>query len=284
MGKANPARRPGHEAPRRVASDRLRWRVLRQLERHLELPVACLGLAWLALFAVEMVRGANGLMTAASTAIWIIFIIDFAIRLVLAPQRIAYLRRNWLTALSLLVPALRAFRIVRAVRLLAAARAGRGLRLIRAVTSLNRGMGALGAALRRRGIAYIVLLAVVVTLAGAAGMYALEPHGQGATGFSSYADALWWTAMIVTTFGSQYWPQTGEGRILALLLSLFAVSVFGYLTATLASFFVGRDAVSKDAEIAGAADVQAMRREMSALRDSVRTLAAAIDRRSGDSG
>ena len=50
-------------------------------------------------------------------------------------------------------------------------------------------------------------------------------------GLRSYWDAVWWTAMIMTTIGSDYWPKTTEGRLLALLLSVYAFSIFGYITA-----------------------------------------------------
>jgi len=60
-------------------------------------------------------------------------------------------------------------------------------------------------------------------------------------GIHDYGTALWWTAMLMTTMGSAYWPQTGEGRILCVLLALYAFAVFGYVTATLATFFVSRD-------------------------------------------
>lgn len=46
--------------------------------------------------------------------------------------------------------------------------------------------------------------------------------------------------MIMTTMGSQYWPQTAEGRVLCLFLAIYAFSVFGYVTAFLASIFIGR--------------------------------------------
>ena len=48
--------------------------------------------------------------------------------------------------------------------------------------------------------------------------------------------------MLLTSIGSEYWPQTAEGRVLCFLLSLYGFAVFGYVTAVLASFFVGRDA------------------------------------------
>ena len=40
--------------------------------------------------------------------------------------------------------------------------------------------------------------------------------------------------------GSQFWPATTEGRVLAFLLSVYGLAVLGYLTATFASFFIGR--------------------------------------------
>src|SRR5690606_9988450 len=135
---------------------------------------------------------------------------------------------------------LRIIRVVSVVRLLRTARAARSLRLLRVVSSTNRGMKALRASMGRRGLGYVVALTVLVTLAGAAGMYTFERDGTN--GFDSFGVALWWTAMIMTTLGSDYWPQTAEGRVLALLLALYAFAVFGYVTASLATFFIGRDA------------------------------------------
>jgi voltage-gated potassium channel len=56
----------------------------------------------------------------------------------------------------------------------------------------------------------------------------------------------------MTTMGSGYWPESAEARVLCLLLALYAFAVFGYVTAALASFFVGRDAQHRDGDIAGA--------------------------------
>jgi voltage-gated potassium channel len=76
--------------------------------------------------------------------------------------------------------------------------------------------------------------------------------------------------MIMTTMGSAYWPQTAEGRVLCVVLALYAFGVFGYVTATLATFFVGRDAEAADGEIAGALAVEALRDEIAALRADLR--------------
>jgi voltage-gated potassium channel len=132
-------------------------------------------------------------------------------------------------------------------------------------------MRAFGASMGRRGFGYVVGLTVIVTFGGAAGMFAFE-RDAGGGGLNSYGEALWWTAMIMTTMGSQYWPQTAEGRVLCFLLSLYAFAVFGYVTATLATFFVGRDAASEDAEVAGNKQIAELRDEIAALREEIRRL------------
>lgn len=248
-----------------------RREVLRQLEDWLETPMLALGFVWLALLLVEFIRGLSPFLEAMGIVIWAVFVLDFALKFFLAPDKTDYLKANWLTALALFVPALRVFRIVRVVRVLRVARAARGLRLLRVVTSLNRGMRALGASMGRRGFGYVVALTVIVTLSGAAGMYAFENDLEG-SGLHSYGEALWWTAMLLTSLGSEYWPRTAEGRVLCLLLSLYGFAVFGYVTATLATFFIGRDAESDEAEVAGAKQIEMLRAEIAALRGEIRAI------------
>ncbi len=249
---------------------RERYELLQRLEGWLETPMLVLAFVWLVLLVVELIRGESLLFYFLGTLIWVVFILDFAVTLVLAPDKVVYLKGHWLTAISLLIPALRIFRVFRAFRLLRLASTGRGLRLVRVVSSLNRGMKALGGSLTRRGFGYVIALTVLVTIAGAAGIYAFENEAPG--GPNGYGESLWWTAMIMTTMGSQYWPQTAEGRVLCILLALYAFGVFGYVTAALATFFVGRDADSIDAELAGAKQLAVLREEVIALRDEIRAL------------
>ena len=72
-------------------------------------------------------------------------------------------------------------------------------------------------------------------------MYRFELDTGGQQGFPDYGTALWWTAMLLTTMGTDYWPQTPEGRLLCFFLALYAFAVFGYVTAAIAAYFVGID-------------------------------------------
>ncbi|MFW5776368.1 MAG: ion transporter [Spirochaetota bacterium] len=250
--------------------DEQRWETLRQLEEWLEGPVLLLSALWIVLLVVELTRGLTPFLEVLGLLIWAIFIVDFAVRLLLAPQKLRFLRHNILTALSLVLPALRLFRILRMARLLRLAQGARGgVRLMNVVGSLNRGMRALRGSMRRRGFPYVLLLTTVVTLVGAAGMFALEQEATAEMGFETYGDALWWTGMIMTTLGSAAWPVTGEGRILAFLLSLYAAGVFGYLTAFIASFLIDREAGSRESAIAGVESLEELRREIERLRKEV---------------
>jgi voltage-gated potassium channel len=214
--------------------------LLRRLEVVMERPLAFLGLVWLVLLVLEFTRGLGPLLARVTLGIWGLFILDFLLKLILAPRKLRFLRRNVLTAVSLAVPALRLLRIVRLARALKAVRAVRGLRLLRVLASWNRGMRALSTSLRRRGLGYVLLLTFLVLLSGAAGMYTFEREVEG--GFEDFGTALWWTAMILATMGSGYWPQTAEGRLLCLMLTVYGFSIFGYVTATIATFFITTDA------------------------------------------
>jgi voltage-gated potassium channel len=225
---------------------RERWRLLRQIDQLLEMPMIVLGFAWLALLVWELTAGLTRIWESVNTAIWVAFVIDFVVKILLAPAKGEYLRRNWVVAISLAVPALRVFRIARAIRLLRMARAVRALRFARLLAGLNRGLHSLRATMRRRGLGYVLGLTALVAFGGAAGMYALE-HDEGQrAGFDTYASSLWWTFMLLTSIGSEYWPKTGAGRALCLLLAVYGFAVFGYITAALASYFVGRDAEKKE--------------------------------------
>lgn len=242
---------------------------LHDLEEWLEKPMLVLGVVWLVLLVVELTRGLSSGFELLGTAIWGVFVLDFGLRLTLAPKKVAYLKRNWLTVISLLIPAVRVFRIFRVVRLLRLARATRGVRLVRVVGSLNRGMRTLGGAMARRGFGYVLALTLLVTFVGAAGMLAFEREAPDGSPLDDYGTALWWTAMIMTTMGSEYWPKTPEGRVLCLLLALYAFAVFGYVTATLATFFIGQDARKDPAGVASNALLEEVRAELAALRQDL---------------
>jgi voltage-gated potassium channel len=240
-----------------------RARLLRSVDRILEGPMIFLGFVWLVLLVFELVWGINKMLEYVSFGIWGIFIIDFLIKFILAPEKLFYLRKNWLTAISLFIPAIRVFRVFRFVRLL---RGLKGIRLVRIISSLNRSMRSVRKTMQRRAFGYVMIITLIVIFAGAAGMYALE---NPTPGFTSYGLALWWTAMRVITAGNEFNPITPEGRWLGFLIAVFGYSIFGYVTATFATYFIGRDAEEKDAPIAGSREIEELKSEVISLRKAI---------------
>jgi voltage-gated potassium channel len=209
--------------------DEERSEILSLWDKWFEIPLIILGFCWLVLIIMELSMGLSPLLENLSFTIWIIFILDFIVRFSLAPYKIKYLRSEWITVIALIVPA---FRVLRGFVLL---KATRSVYLVRVAASIRRGMQILGSVFGRHGFGYIIALTVIIILLGAAGIQALEGK------FENYGDALWWTAMMITTMGTDFWPQTVEGRILCLGLAIYAFAIFGYITATVASFLIEKD-------------------------------------------
>lgn len=231
----------------------------------MEIPLAVLAIVMVVLLIIDLSNVVSPAWEArvhnAETLIWAVFVIDFVVEFALAPSKPRYLRRNWITAISVLLPAFGVLRIVRAVQLL------RGLSLLRILAVFNRGTRALGHVARRGQLGYVAALTTIVILTGAAGVYYFE-HGDSASSIKSIGDALWWSATVVTTINTGLEPSTLEGRIIGFLLRLFALGVTGYLTALIAAYILG----FRDERGLGEKD----RTEIQLLRDEIAELQAAL--------
>ena len=203
-----------------------------------------------------------------STVIWIVFAVEFFARLILSPNKLDYVRRHWLGAVSVVLPM---FRVVRVLRV---ARVFRSVRLLRLLTAVNRGLREASHTLTGRTLPYFVIATLLVVVAGAAGILALERDAPQPV-VTNFSDALWWSATLVAANELGERPATPEGRVLALGLAVFGMAVFGYITAALASSFVG-SAGRAQAE-AAQARTNSLAEELRALRQEIQTLRERLD-------
>jgi voltage-gated potassium channel len=224
--------------PEQKRMARERHKLVYQIQQWLEPPMIFLGLIWLLISIYELAVGERRGLMILSNLIWIFFGLEFLTRFAIAPDKWRFLKQNVLAILSLVLPAFRVLRMFRAFRLLSRARPSQVLRLARILTSTNRGLKSLRGVSRRLGVGYVILATICILFAGAAGMLAFERKVPN-TGIENFGDALWWTAMMLTTSGSEYWPRTTEGRILCVFISVYAFAIFGYIAASVASLFVG---------------------------------------------
>lgn len=241
--------------------NRERVELLSHINALFDFPLLLLSIVWLIILIVDFIYGLSPILEYLSLAIWGIFIIDFFVELYIAPERRVYLKQNWIAALSLFLPGLRVLRVFGGLKLANFSKFIGSLNLARILASFNRSLRTVRQLMKERGLKYVLFLTTLVTFLGAAGMYNFEHLG-----LKSYWDAVWWTAMIMTTIGSDYWPKTPEGRILALLLSVYAFSIFGYITAALASMLVGKEKETSSREIAE------LRNEVQYLSSEIRKL------------
>lgn len=210
-----------------------------RLDRYLDLPLSLASLA-LVLIAIIQLGGEvqppwDGRMEVLGWALWGLFFAEFAAKFVLAPNKRRYVTRRWLDVLVLLVPFLRFLRLLRVLRVT------RSFQVFRLLVFGGRGSSATLALLRRRRLGQLALISVMVVLVGAALGFILE---QGAldTQLNTFGDALYWSSALVTTVGSELYTVTPGGRVLAVFLMLYAVGIFSYFIASIATVFVGLDA------------------------------------------
>ncbi|WP_292604179.1 potassium channel family protein [Nocardioides sp. REDSEA-S30_B4] len=185
--------------------------------------------------------------------LWLVFIVDFVVRLVAADHRFRWAWRHAFDAAVLLLPALRPLQLVLLVKVLNRS-ASQGLR---GRVGLYVGFGS--------GIvAYVAALAALQA----------ERYAEGAS-ITSFGDAMWWALTTMTTVGyGDTYPVTTSGRVVGALLMITGVALLGVVTATLASWLVERvtDADDAEDEQRGAAEREELRAEIAALRAQVELL------------
>lgn len=226
---------------------------LASYERRSEWPLLVLALAMVPLLVmpvlVELSSGAERAFFSADAVIWAVFAGDLSYRTYLAERRVAYLLRNWLDVLIVVVPflrPLRALRVIRALRLaILLARSGATARSI----------------LRRHGLDYVLGAVVLLVLGGAVAVTVAERETGGAV--DDFPTALWWAIVTVTTVGyGDVVPDSVVGRVVGVALMLVGIGLFGALTANVAAYFVRTEDEVTNAE----------------LMAEIRSLRAAVDR------
>lgn len=180
-------------------------------EHKSKIPLAFIGLLYLAAYALQVVYAENRIlfdaMESLSQVIWAIFLLDVLIRLSGATSLKVFLVSSWLEILALAVPFMRLLRFFRIVVAL------RGLKSL--VTSRASATGM-----------YILMLVPLTWFAGAIAVLDAEASAPQAT-ITNLRDALWWSLATITTvgYGDKY-PTTVEGQLIAAVLMLTGIALF----------------------------------------------------------
>lgn len=237
-----------------------------KLDRYLDLPLALASVVVVLLVVIQLSGEVSkpwaGRLEALSWGLWGLFFVEFAIKFALAPVKRHYVRDHPLDVLVLLMPFLRFLRVLRVLR------ATRALPVIRILVFGGRGSGSALALLKRRRLGQLAIISAMVILIGASVGLLLEEGAPGAR-IEDFGDALWWSSSLVTTIGSELYPVTAAGRVLAFVLMLYAIGVFSYFIGAIASVLVDFDARQKP-EGEKKAGLDLSEREVEALRSILR--------------
>lgn len=155
----------------------------------------------------------------------LIFLADIVVRWRRERWAASFWRWGWIDLLAS-IPFDPAFRSLQAIRIY------RFIRLIRVLKKLNTLTS--GTSLNEKLLA-LPGIALVMVFFSTMLMVEVERGAAGAT-IKSGGDALWWALTTVTTVGyGDTYPVTTEGRIIAAVLMLIGIALFGSMSAIVTS-------------------------------------------------
>ena len=241
-----------------------------QWERRTSKPMLIVSMVFLLviLFPVVFARlpdWARNALTVIETTLWIIFVIDYLVRLVLAPKRWRFIYRHIPELVVIAVPVLRPLRSLQVLRLL---RLG--------------GLGSVANRYARRSLqtrsVLLVAAVTIILVITVAGVVLILERGHSESVITTYPEALWWALSTVTTVGyGDLYPVTNAGRLAALILMMAGIALVGIITASVAAWFVR--SVVKAAEPAepGLLPVQQAQQELLRRVDLLEARVAGVD-------
>ncbi|WP_137844550.1 potassium channel family protein [Microbacterium sp. 2FI] len=199
-----------------------RWRALTYWPLIIASAVFIVAYSWQVIANLE---GNAYVVTRIAMAVtWAIFFIDYLVRLLLARARWVWFRGHLFDLAVVALPALRP------------------LRLLKALTVVHVLQRTAGTALRSRLAIYGAGAAAIIIWISALAVLDAERR-SAESNILDFGDAVWWAFVTITTVGyGDFYPVTGYGRAVAVLLMCGGVAIVGVVTATLASWVIERAA------------------------------------------
>jgi voltage-gated potassium channel len=239
----------------------------RGVEERFELPLIVAALLVIPVIVIEespVGEPWDTIAAALNWAIWLAFLVELVAMLAVVPNRRRWLREHPLELVVVIftppfLPAsLQSIRLLRLLRL---------LRLFPLVRYSHRLFSA-------EGLRYTALLALLVAIGGGTAYAALEDEPTA-------WDGIWWAVTTMTTVGyGDHYPETAEGRVVAMLVMLVGIGFLTMLIGAAAERFLARGTTGN----AGLATTEpdqtgaAVLGELRAIRSRLDALEAAIRR------
>ncbi|MFE7898378.1 potassium channel family protein [Streptomyces sp. NPDC057424] len=232
---------------------------LARWERRTQGPLLALAVLFALAYAFPIVApdAREGLLTACHVtnwAVWAAFAVDYLVRLLLAEDRMRFVRGNPLALLAVVLPLAQPLRLLKLVSMLfLAGQRARTASQVRVTT-------------------YVAGSCLGLLVFGALAVLEVERDSPGAS-IRTLGDAVWWAFTTMTTVGyGDMAPTTGLGRILAVGLMLSGIALLGVVTANIAAWFIAR---FEKEDVEGRRQTEAIQElteEVRALRGELATL------------
>ena len=179
---------------------------------------------------VTMNEQSRQLLDQIDTGICFYFLYDFFLRLYQADDKWAFLQWGWIDLLAS-IPAFDWFRLGQLVRVI------RILRMVRSFRSIRDFLHYLFRDRANGTLAVVLLSSVLLMIFGAIAILYVERVPDA--NIKTPSDALWWAFVTITTVGyGDRFPVTTFGRLIAAVLMIAGVGLFGTFTGYVANFFV----------------------------------------------
>jgi voltage-gated potassium channel len=230
-------------------------------------PLTGLAVAFLGLYTWQVLdtgldAGTHEAIDLVLTSIWVLFGLDYAVRIALARNRRRFVGAHLLDLAILLLPMIRPLR---------------ALRVITVIGVLNR---QLRDDARGRIAIYVGATVALVAFVAALAVLEAERNAPDAS-ITTFGEALWWTITTLSTvgYGDRY-PVTVEGRLVAATLMVAGIALLGVVTASIAAWFVenlrrAQSEVSEEVEEVSS-DVEATQAQLAVVLAELRTISARL--------
>ena len=220
-----------------------------------EWPLAIAAFSFLIAYSWQVIGELAGPQAAIAEAViwttWALFVVDYVVNLVLAPQRFRWFYTHLFDLAVVVLPMLRPLRL---------------LRLVTILVVLQR---TAGAAFRGRVILYVTGASLLLVWVAALTVLDAERGNDGT--IQTFGEGLWWAFVTITTVGyGDYFPVTPTGQLVAVGVMLGGIALIGVVTATLASWIVERVSATNESEKAATkSHIDELAVELRALREEL---------------
>lgn len=171
----------------------------------------------------------------------LVFLFDFFYRFATSKNKLRFLQWGWIDFVSSIptIDILRWGRVIRIFRMLRLLRAFKSTKSLIAYLFRKRAQNTLA-------IVSLITFSLVIFASIAILNFETSPNAH----IHTFVDAIWWAfCSISSSFSGDTYPVSTAGRILAVLLAIAGIGLFGTLTAYLARIFLNPTELREEIEL-----------------------------------